>query len=267
VRGGDKRSFETVRAEIEQERKKQLAQVEYAKAATDFTNLVYEQADSLKPAADKLKLEVRSAKGVTRLPAPDAAGPLASAKLLEALFGADALRNKRNTEAIETAANTLVSARIAQYSPAATPPLAEVSERVRDKVAAVQAVALARKEGEARLAALRQAPNTDLRTPAQTVSRAQTKDLPRPVIDAALKAPATALPGVAGVELGDEGFAVVRIVKVLGRDPIAADAVRATAQYAQAWGGAEAQAYYAALKSRFKVEVSMPSAADAGTSK
>jgi len=267
VRGGDKRSFESVRSEIEQERKKQLALVEFSKAATDFTNLVYEQADSVKPAADKLKLELRTAKGLTRVPAPDATGPLASTKLLDALFSADALRNKRNTEAVETAANTLVSAHITQYSPAATPPLAEVSARVREKVVAIQALALARKEGEARLAALRQAPATDLGTPLQTVSRAQTRDLPRSVVDTVLKAPTTPLPGVTGVDLGDDGFAVVRIVKVLGRDPIAADAKRASAQYAQTWGAAEAQAYFAALKSRFKVEVTLPAATEAAVLK
>ncbi len=261
-RGGDKRSYESVRAEIEQERKKQLAQAEFAKAAAEFTNIVYEQSDSLKPVADKLKLELRSAKGVTRVAAPDASGPLASAKFLEAVFGNDALRNKRNTEALETAANTLVSARVSQYSPASMQPLAEVSGRVREKVVAIQAAALARKEGEARAAALRQAPNTDLGTPLQTVSRAQAKDAPQPVIDAVLKTPVTTLPAVAGVELGGEGFIVARIVKVLGRDPIAADAVRASAQYAQSWGAAEAQAYYAALKSRFKVEVNMPTASE-----
>jgi len=262
ARGGDKRSFESARAEIEQERKKQLAQAEFSKDATDFTNLVYEQADSLKPAADRLKLEVRTAKGVTRTPAADASGPLASPKFLEALFSADALRNKRNTEAIETAASTLVSARITQYSPAATPPLADVSAKVREKVVAIQAAALARKEGEARLAALRQAPATDLGTPALTVSRAQAKDMPRPVVDAVLKAPANPLPAVAGVDLGNDGYAVARVVKVLGRDPVAADAAQASAQYAQSWAAAEAQAYYAALKSRVKVEVTAPAATE-----
>ncbi|MEO8153607.1 MAG: SurA N-terminal domain-containing protein, partial [Rhizobacter sp.] len=267
VRGGDKRSFDSVRAEIEQERKKQLAQVEYSKAAGEFTNLVYEQADSLKPTVDKLKLELRTAKGVTRTPAPAAMGPLASPKLLEAVFNADSLRNKRNTEAVEIAPSTLVSARVVQYSPAATPPLAEVSARVREKVVAIQAAALARKEGEARLAALRQAPGTDLGTPLQTVSRASMKDTPRPVIDALLKLPATTLPAVAGVELGNDGFVVAKVVRVLGRDPIAADPVQASAQYAQSWGAAEAAAYYAALKSRFKVEVNLPSAADVAAAK
>jgi peptidyl-prolyl cis-trans isomerase D len=262
LRGGDKRSYESVRADIEQERKKQLAQAEYAKAAAEFNNLVYEQSDSLKPAADKLKLDVRSAKGVTRMPLPDATGPLASPKLLEALFGADALRNKRNTEAVETAANTLVSARVVQYSPAAMQPLAEVSARVRERVVAIQASAMARKEGEARLAALRQAPNTDLGTPLQTVSRAQAKDLQRPVVDAVLKASAATLPAVTGVELVDDGYVVARIVKVLGRDPVAADSARASSQYAQTWGAAEALAYYAALKARFKAEVNLPSVAE-----
>jgi len=58
-----------------------------------------------------------------------------------------------------------------------------------------------------------------------------------------------------GVDLGDQGYAVAKITKVLGRDPAAADATRAQSQYAQAWGDAESQAYYAALKSRFKVEI------------
>ncbi|MBC7955098.1 MAG: SurA N-terminal domain-containing protein [Cytophagales bacterium] len=267
VRGGDKRSYESVRADIEQERKKQLAQPEFAKAAAEFTNLVYEQSDSLKPAVDKLKLELRTAKGVTRMPAANAAGPLASSKMLEALFSADALRNKRNTEAVDTGANTLVSARITNYSPAAMQPLAEVSARVREKVVAIQAAALARKEGEARLAVARQAPGTDLGTPLQTVSRAQAKDVSRPVIDAVLKVSAASLPGVAGVELGDDGYVVARVVKVLGRDPVAADPTRASAQYAQSWSAAEAQAYYAALKSRFKVEVLMPAVVETSAPK
>ncbi|WP_204350207.1 hypothetical protein, partial [Klebsiella pneumoniae] len=88
----------------------------YAEAAEQFGNLVYEQSDSLQPAADKLKLKVLTAT-VGRQPQPGAQGPLASAKLLEAVFGVDALRNKRNTEAIETGPSQLVSARVAQYNP------------------------------------------------------------------------------------------------------------------------------------------------------
>ena len=40
-----------------------------------------------------------------------------------------------------------------------------------------------------------------------------------PVIEAALRAPATPLPALLGVDLGNQGYAVVKVVKLLGRDP------------------------------------------------
>jgi peptidyl-prolyl cis-trans isomerase D len=256
ARGGEKKTYEQVRAEIEDEVRKQLAQKKFSEVAVDFTNMVYEQADSLKPAADKFRLEVKRAADVKHVPGAGASGPLASAKFLDALFAADTIRNKRNTDAVETAPNQLVSGRIVRYAPAHTRPLAEVKDQVRQQVAAQQAAALARKDGEARLAELKKDPNAAGGTDTQVISRATAKDLPRPVVEAALRASATTLPAVVGVDLADAGYAVVRITKVLpGRDPLTADTTRSQSQYAQSWGDAEAQAYYAALKSRLKVEV------------
>ncbi|WP_457325860.1 peptidylprolyl isomerase, partial [Roseateles sp. P5_E11] len=128
TRGGDKKPFEAVRTEVENEVRKQLAQRRYSEAAEQFGNLVYEQSDSLQPAADKLKLQVQTAT-VQRQPQPGAAGPLASPKLLEAVFGNDALRNKRNTEAVETGPSQLVSAHVTQHNPARVPPLADVKDK------------------------------------------------------------------------------------------------------------------------------------------
>ena len=255
VRGGEKRSFESVRAEAEAEVQTQLAQKRFSEAAVEFTNMVYEQPDSLKPAAEKFKLDLRTAQNVLRQPAPGVNGPLANPKFLDALFGADAIRNKRNTEAVEIAPNTMVSGRIVKYEAAHQLPLADVKAKVRERLMTLQAAALARKAGEARLAELKAAPDTAMGAAPVTVSRAQPRELAGPVIDAVLKAPATKLPALVGVDLGDEGYAVAKITKVLGRDPAAADAARAQSQYAQAWGDAESQAYYAALKSRFKVEI------------
>jgi peptidyl-prolyl cis-trans isomerase D len=266
VRGGEKKSFDAVRAEIADEVAKQLAQRRYSEAALEFTNLVYEQSDSLKPVADKFKLELRNVKNVRRTPGPETAGPLASAKFLEALFGSDALRNKRNTEAVEIAPNQMVSGRVLEYTPAHQRPFAEVKDAVRSKVAAEQAAALARKEGEARLAQLKAAPDSTLSETPLTLSRAQTREQPRALVDAVLQASAATLPGYLGVELGTEGYAVVKLIKVLGRDPAAGDAARAQSQYAQAWGDAESQAYYAALKTRLRVETTpVVAAASAAT--
>ncbi len=146
VRGGEKKPFDAVRAGIDDEVRKQLATKRWAEAAEQFTNTVYEQADSLQPVQDKLKLEKRSAT-VRRTPAPGATGVLASAKLLDAVFGNDAIKNKRNTDAVEVGANQLASARVVQHQAARTLPLAEVREVVKQRLVATQAEGLATKDG------------------------------------------------------------------------------------------------------------------------
>ena len=209
----------------------------------------------LKPAADRWKLEIMKAEHVKREPDPKATGPLANARFLEAIFSSDATQNKRNTKAIDIGANKLASGRVVSHSPAHQVPLAEVKERVRQQLAVRQAAAMAKKLGTERLAAARAEPQAPLSENTVIVSRAQPRDLPRPVVDAALKAPTTSLPAHVGVDLGDQGYAVVRVTKLWGRDPGANDPVRAKEQYAMVWSDAESQAYYAALKSRFKATV------------
>ena len=267
VRGGEKRSFDAVRAELESEVKAQLAQRKFTEIASDFGNTVYEQPDSLQPVVDKFRLELRRAQGVTRTPAPGASGPLASPKFLEQLFGSEALRNKRNTEAVETGPNQLVAGRIVSYSPAHMRTFAEVKPEVLAAVRAEMAAAEARKAGEAKLASLKQTPGATLDVPVVAVSRAQRHDLPAVLVDAVLRADASKLPSFIGVDLGAEGYAVARIAKVLGRDPAAGDAKQLAGSYAQAWGGAEMAAYYDALKAQFKVKIepAKPAAGDSST--
>ena len=257
VRGGQKKAFEDVRAEIDAELRKARAKAEWAKAAEQFTNTVYEQSDSLQPVidkfSDKVKLDKKTAT-VQRTPMPGASGPLVSAKLLEAVMGNEAVVNKRNTDAIEVAPNQLVSARVVKHSPARTLALAEVKDTVRETLASQLAAEEARKAGLARVAALKQAP-TETLSQTLTVSRAQTQGAPKTVIDAVMAADASKLPAVVGVDLQAQGYLVLRVLQVLPRDaaPGGDDAVRT--QFAQAWGLAEAEAYMAALKKRFKAEI------------
>jgi peptidyl-prolyl cis-trans isomerase D len=256
ARGGEKKSFESVRPEIEAEVRNQLAKKQFADAAVQFDDTVYTQSDSLKPAADKWKLEIRKAQHVARAPAAAASGVLANPKFLEALFSSDATRDKRNTKAIDIGANQLAAGRIDQYVPAHQLPFADVKEKVRKQLAVVQAAARANKLGVERLAALRAAPATAMPGTPQLVSRAQPRDLPRPLLDAVLKAPAATLPAFVGVSLGDQGYALAKITKTAGRDPSVASPEQSMQQYAQVWSEAESQAYYASLKSRYKVTVS-----------
>ncbi|OGB05513.1 MAG: peptidylprolyl isomerase [Burkholderiales bacterium RIFCSPHIGHO2_12_FULL_69_20] len=253
VRGGEKKPFEAVRATIEDEVRQQLATQRWAEAAEQFTNTVYEQSDSLQPVVDKLKLEERSAT-VQRTPAPGSSGALASAKLLEAVFGNDAIQNKRNTDAVEVGPNQLASARVVQHQPARTLPLAEVRESVRQRLVITQAEALARQDGEARLAQLKADANSGALTGPATVSRAQPGDLPRPALEAVLAADAGKLPAVVGVALPGQGYLVARIDRLLPRELKPDEDKALQTQYAQAWARAEAEAYYQALSTRYKVD-------------
>ena len=266
-RGGQTKTFDEVRPEIENEIRGQLAQKRFSDAAVEFGDTVYEQPDSLKPVADKWKLEIKRAEHVTREPTAAATGPLGNAKFLEAMFSSDVTKNKHNTKAIDIGANQLAAGRVVDYTPAHQLPLADVKAKVQARLAATQAAAMARKEGAARLAAARAAPTAALSDNTQIVSRAQTKNLPPSLLDAVLKAPALTLPAFVGVDLGEQGYAVAKITKLWGRDPSVADPVKAQSQYAQIWGDAVSQAYYAALRSRYKVTIneSALTAADATT--
>jgi peptidyl-prolyl cis-trans isomerase D len=260
VRGGEKKPFEAVRAEIEDELRKQAASKRYAEAAEQFTNMVYEQSDSLQPVIDKLKLQKQTAT-VQRTPAPGATGPLASAKLLQSVFTTDVVGNKRNTEAVEVGPNQMAAARIVKHQPARTRPLDEVREQVKARVVASQASALARKDGEARLAQLRKDGSGDLPEKI-TLSRMTPMALPRETLEALLAADTAKLPVYVGADVGDQGYLVARVDKVLPRDGAGEDAKRMNAQYQQAVANAETRAYLDALKARYKAEL-RPAAAEA----
>lgn len=259
LRGGEKKPFDAVRGEIENEVKTQLAQTRYAEAAEQFTNTVYEQPDSLQPAIDKLKL-TRQTATVLRTPATGATGALASPKLLEAVFSAESLRDKRNTAATEVGPNQMAAAHVLKHTPERLPALADVKDLVRDRLVAQQAAALARKAGEVRLAEIKQSDDGAGMPTAVTVSRPQPQGLAPQVLDAVMKAGAAALPARIGVDIPGEGYAVVRINKVLPPDDKAPELASLRPLYAQAWAAAETRAYYEALKTRFKVEVKSPAA-------
>jgi peptidyl-prolyl cis-trans isomerase D len=254
VRGGDKKPFEAVRAEIEAELKKQLAAKEFAADADQFSNLVNKNPDSFDSVVKTLKLTKRTAT-VQREAAPDAKGALASPKLLEAVFSSDSIKSKLNTEAIEVGSNQLASARVITHTPARLRPLAEVSAQVRERVVQQQAAAKARKAGQDKLAAVKATDSTAGLPPAVLLSRSDPAGQPRPVIEAVLKADASTLPQWLGVDLGNEGYAVVRLAAVKNRAPDAPEVTQLLPRYAQAWADAEAQAYYKALERRFKVKI------------
>ncbi len=259
VKTPKQRSFDELRPSIEADLKTQQAQRKYAETAESFTNGVYEQSDSLKPVAEKLKLEVKTAANLQREATPGMADAvLANPKFLAAVFSADSLEKKRNTEAVEVGPNQMAAARVLEYTPATTKPLADVRGAVKERLIAIQSAELAKKEGAEKLAVWKSTDPASL--PATvTVSREGTATVPGPVLDAVLHADTSTLPAWVGVDLGGQGYAVVRVSKVLPRNaPVAATAEQERKQYAQWVASAENKAYYKLLSQRFNVAIKVP---------
>jgi peptidyl-prolyl cis-trans isomerase D len=255
IKQPEQKSFESQRAKLEQEVRAQLAQRKFAEVAEQFTNIVYEQSDSLKPVAERLKLDVQYANNLGREVVPGNAAAN-NPKLLAAVFAQDSIEKKRNTEAIELAPNVLAAARIINYSPARTLPLDEVRARVREQVVSQLATARARSEGAAKLTEWKANPDAAKLPSAMVVSRDAKQVQPSALVEAVLRASTQTLPAWVGVDLGASGYAVVKVGKVMQRDVSnAAGLAREREQYAQWWASAEGLAYYKLLKEKFKAEI------------
>ena len=249
-------SLESMRPQLEADLREQQAKRQFAELAETFSNSVYEQADTFKPVAEKLKLTIQQAQGLTRAPTPATAGVMTNPKILEALFSEESISKRRNTAAIELGNNTLVSARIVNYRAAAVRPFADVKELVRTQFMLEQAQALAKAEGQARLNAWKAQSAQAQVGNAVVVSRDQTQGQPQAVVDAALRADPSAMPALVGVDLGAQGYAVVRVNKLVPREePNAQQQAQSREQFARLLGNAEAGAYLAHLRSQFKVEI------------
>lgn len=264
IRTPPKATFESVRAKLEDELKAQQAQRKFAEIAETFSNGAYEQSDSLKPLAQRLKLDIKTATGLQRSPAPGTTGVLANPKLLAAIFGPDALDKKHNTEAVETASNQLVTARVTAHAPAHTLALADVRPQVKARLLLSRSTEMAKTQGAESLAQWKAKPDAAVLKEAATVSRDRGQTITGPLLEALMGADAQTLPAWVGVDLGAQGYAVARINKVLPRDePAATVAAQERTQFAQWLASAESQAYLEVLKARFKVQIKVPRPATA----
>ena len=209
--------------------------------------------------ADKLGLNIEKAEHITRAPAAGATGALANQTFLEALFSSDALQNKRNTEALEIAPSTLAAGRVVSHEEARILPFDEVKTKAHDLFVAQKSAELARKEGEAKLAIWKtDAAGANLAAPI-VVSRQDAKSQAPAVLNAAMHAKLGDAAAWTGVDLGNDGYAVVRVNKIVPRAEDSAEARLGQKQeFERFQGSAETLAYYNLLKERFKVQIKVP---------
>lgn len=256
IQPGKSRPLDEVRKELTAEIAKQKGAKKFTEAAEGFNNLVYEQSDSLKPAADKYKLKIASSGWFARQGSAEI-GPLAHPKLLAALFSPDATRQKRNTDAVEVAPGVLVAARVVEHQPESQRPLDEVRTAVARKLAQREALALAKKDGDEKLAALAKGEGAGLQWSAsRTVSRQEPAGLGTLALRKVLTADASKLPAYVAAERGEEGYALYRVAKVIpAAAPAAAENAEFLALLDRQAGSEQLETYVASLRAKAKIEI------------
>jgi peptidyl-prolyl cis-trans isomerase D len=249
--------FDDVRQAIQKDVQAQQAAKMFSDDSEGFTSIVYEQAKSLKPAADKYKLQVQTAT-VTDHPNPalPADSPLNNPKFLAAVFASDSVKDRNNTQAIDVGNSTLISAHVTDFKPAEVPSLDKIKDAVRQKVIAQQSAELAQKDGEAKLADLQKSKSTAGFSSALKVSRNDPQGVPPVALSAIYKVDAQKLPAYVGVDLGSDGYAIYRVNSIV--PPAAVDPQHLAAaqqQIAQVDAQAQMQAYFDALRARSKIKL------------
>ena len=248
------KALDEVRDEIVAELRGQEAGRRFAELAEQFANTVYEQPDSLAPAAEAIGLEVRTSDWISRESAPE---PFNNERLLNAVFGDEATQKARNTEAIEIGNGTLVSARVKTFEAAKRLPLDEVRSRIVDELRREQGRKKALEQGEATLAALGKGESTTVTWGEERTLQRGAPGLPAAAMQAVFSAPAEPLPAHVGVQATEGDYVIYRI-EAVQRPQIGAEDPRIAAvasQYAQLLAGRDFGAFITDLRQRYEVNI------------
>jgi peptidyl-prolyl cis-trans isomerase D len=227
----------------------------FAEAVENFQNLVYEQPDSLKPAAEALKLPIQTSDWITR---NGGGNPLlAKPALLAKIFSEDAIKGKRNTEAVDTGEGNFVAARVLEHKAADYLPFESVKSDIEIVLLGERARSRAQSEGKAALEKLRkgEAAGAGFEAP-QLVSLQNPGGLQPEAARDVFSADPSKLPAYAGASVADGRFIVYRVSKVLEGKALGADEAKALQkQLAQLAAQEQLEAYVKVVKAGAGVEI------------
>lgn len=244
-----------VKAEIAAELKSQAAAKKYAEAAENFTDLVFTSSDSLKPVIEQFGLQSQQSPWLAK----GRQVPGLNEKIVAALFSDDAIKNKRNTEAVEVGPNTLMAARVLEHKPASVLPLEQVQAQIEAKLKRDEAAKLAAADAEARLAKLNAGEaNAATWSNSRSIARAGAQGISGPALRAVFAVKTDTLPAYTSSSSLDGSTTIFRVSKVKPFVPGEKDDPKAAAlrqQYQQLATEADFTAWMASLRDRYKVVI------------
>ena len=256
IQAGKSRPLEEVRKEISAEIAKQKGAKKFTELAEGFGNMVYEQSDSLKPAAEKYKVKLQTSGWIARGGAPDL-GVVGHPKVLAALFSKDSIEGKRNTDAIEIAPGVLVAARVLEHKAEQQRPFAEVKTEIETTLKRDEAAKLAQKEGAAKLEQLAKGGDAGLAfSQPKAITMREAGNLPADIQRKILAADPQKLPAHFGADRGEQGYAIYRLVRALPEERRTEPQKTSDVVNAHRLAGAQQfEAWLAAERERAKIEI------------
>ena len=259
IRPSAVRPFEAVRSDIEAEYIGQMALREFSEKAEDFTNIVYEQADSLEPVAKKFGLTIHKADNVTRAGVTDEAlKGLFNEHMIDNLYGDECLKEKRNSSAVEVGSNKLVAARVVKHFPTAVRPFDDVKAEIADGMKLRKAAELAKAAGEKKLAEVRASKSLDGFSAPVWVSRQRTLGHPAELVDRMVALPADKLPAYTGVAVEGGAYIIGFVKGTKVQTPKPEELKSLAREFATIYGEADRRGYLSALRTELGEEMLQP---------
>ncbi|MDA8362542.1 MAG: SurA N-terminal domain-containing protein [Gammaproteobacteria bacterium] len=265
IRPAETVPFAKARARVAADWRERHAIDQYYSESERFRNLIFEQSDSLAPAAKAFGLTVEESGWFSR---SGGAGIAANPKVVAAAFDPDVLSQGHNSHGIRLGSHMLLAIRDVGHRPASIRPLVAVSDQIRQSLLMKAALVRARQEEAKALQSLNQ--GASLAAVANrdglqvigpvTVTRSTAGDLPPALVEALFGAgkPAGTRPVYGGADLGDGGYAVFAVSKVEpGSMATATKALkdRAAGMLAQRRGSDYIADYLNGLRQKAKIKI------------
>ncbi len=144
IQAPEQKSFESVREQIINERKSQVAQERFIEVADEIANLVVEQPDDLLEVSESFDLEIKQT-GVLTVASND--GIFAYPKVKTLAFSEDVLTENLNSELIEVADGHVIAMRLVEHKPSEQKPVSSVKDEIKNFVTVRKAAEATSEQG------------------------------------------------------------------------------------------------------------------------
>jgi peptidyl-prolyl cis-trans isomerase D len=145
IQAPEQKSFESVRDQIINERKSQIAQERFIEVADEMANLVVEQPDDLQEISESFELEIQE---TGYLNAASSEGIFAYPKVKNLAYSDDVLIEKLNSDLIEVADGHVIAMRVLEHKVSEQKPIDSVKDDIKNIITVRKAAEATSEQGK-----------------------------------------------------------------------------------------------------------------------